>query len=47
MTLIIAEFFYPSGSLQFLFDNIISHSVYVKDVLYLTQFNKKVDGKQR
>lgn len=42
----IAEAFYPSYSLLFLFDNATNHSIYIKDVLQVKDINKGAGGQQ-
>ena len=42
----IAEALYSRYSLLFLFDNITNHSVYVKNLLQVTDMNKDIKGKQ-
>lgn len=41
----ITNVLYPSYSLLFLFDNAISHSIYIDDALYIENMNKKLDSK--
>lgn len=43
----IAKTFYPGYSLCFLFDNITSHFIYIKDILQIKDINKESGRKQR
>lgn len=38
----ITKIFYPGYKLLFIFDNAISHTIYGKDVLQVTNINKKL-----
>lgn len=42
----IAEVFYPGYSFLFLFDNVISHFIYVKDAFQVKNINKRCEEKQ-
>lgn len=37
---------YPGYELLFIFNNVISHSIYAKDILQVAHINKKLGGQQ-